>query len=241
MKQVIKISIIIPTLNERRNIVTLVHHLNESDHIDLCEIIVVDGGSSDGTVSEVQSLNVQLLHSEIASRATQMNLGASVATGEVLWFVHADVLPPKSFFNDIFHSIQIGYARGGYAFKFDSSRPLLRFNSWMTKLNFFAFRGGDQTLYVSRSLWTELHGYDEKFVVMEEYDFMRRAESKGYKHDLMKGQVLVSARKYNENSYLKVQWVNLQAMMMFSKGLAPQSIKTYYNNALKHPKAGKMG
>ena len=236
MKEVIKISIIIPTLNERRNIVRLVHHLKGSDHIDLCEIIVVDGGSTDGTVSEVQSLKVKLLHSKIASRATQMNLGASIAVGEVLWFVHADSLPPKCFFHDIFHSIQIGYARGGYAFKFDSNRLLLRLNSWMTKLNVLTFRGGDQTLYVTRSLWNELNGYDEKFVVMEEYDFMGRAEAKGYKHDLMKGQVLVSARKYSENSYLKVQWVNLRAMMMFLKGAAPNGIKDYYFEALKRPK-----
>ncbi len=236
MEEVQKISIIIPTLNELGNIGRLVHHLKGTDDIDHCEIIVVDGGSSDGTVEEIQSLEVIFLQSETASRAAQMNLGAAKASGDVLWFVHADAFPPKSFYKDIFQSIRNGHARGGYAFKFDSNRPLLRFNSWMTKLNIFTFRGGDQTLYVTRALWDELGGYDETFVVMEEYDFMKRAEVHGFQHDLMKGQVLVSARKYAENSYLKVQWVNLRAMLMFRKGVDPVKIKNYYVHALKPPK-----
>lgn len=236
MEQVQKISIIIPTLNELGNIGRLVHHLKGVEHIDQCEIIIVDGGSSDGTVEEIQSLEVIFLQSETASRAAQMNLGAAKASGDVLWFVHADALPPKSFYSDILQSIREGYERGGYAFKFESSRPLLKFNSWMTKLNIFTFRGGDQTLYVTRVLWDLLDGYDETFVVMEEYDFMKRAQAQGFQHDLMKGQALVSARKYAENSYLKVQWVNLRAMMMFRKGVDPAKIKTYYVQALKPPK-----
>lgn len=237
MERVQKISIIIPTLNELGNIGRLVRHLKGTEHIDQCEIIVVDGGSSDGTVEEIQALEVIFLQSEIASRAAQMNIGAAKASGDVLWFVHADTLPPKSFYSDILHSIRNGYSRGGYAFKFDSPRLLLRFNSWMTKLNIFTFRGGDQTLYVTRRLWEQLSGYDETFVVMEEYDFMKRAEAHDFQHDLMQGQVLVSARKYAGNSYMKVQWVNLRAMLMFRKGTDPSKIKKYYVEALKPPKS----
>ncbi|MDG2247060.1 MAG: TIGR04283 family arsenosugar biosynthesis glycosyltransferase [Flavobacteriales bacterium] len=231
------ISIIIPVWNEVEMIQRLHDHLLACLGIDECEIIVVDGGSTDGTKELLAHLDVQVFHSAITSRAVQMNLGAKHATKDVLWFVHADTLPPTTFISDIRDGLSKGYKRGGYSFKFESDRLLLRLNSIMTRLNVFSFRGGDQTLYCERDRWDELEGYDEDFVIMEEYDFMKRAGAAGYPHLLMKGDVLVSARKYIHNSYLKVQWVNLQAMRMFHKGVPSEEIKTFYRAHLRQSKA----
>lgn len=214
----------------------LYHHLSSCPRIEDCELIIVDGGSTDGTLQVLENLGVNVLISSKTSRAAQMNLGAENSTKEILWFVHADTLPPTTFFEDIHEAISQGYHRGGYAFRFESNRPLLILNSLMTRINVFTFRGGDQTLFCTQHLWNTLNGYDETFTLMEEYDFMKRAAEAGYEHCLIKGDVLVSARKYDHNSYLKVQWVNLKAMRMFNRGVPPQEIRDYYYRNLTHPK-----
>ena len=89
-KQELSISIIIPTLNEERNIQELIPLLKEQG---VKEIIVVDGGSLDDTKLQAEKAGAQVLVSE-CGRAVQMNAGADVARGEVLWFVHADTRPP---------------------------------------------------------------------------------------------------------------------------------------------------
>ena len=96
-----KISIVIPVLNEEKFIGKLLHHIDaNSNSSNISDIIVVDGGSTDKTKDVVACFaDVQLLNSE-KGRAKQMNLGAKASNGEVLYFLHADALPPKNF--DIF-------------------------------------------------------------------------------------------------------------------------------------------
>jgi glycosyltransferase involved in cell wall biosynthesis len=81
-----RISIIIPVLNEARNIKQAVASTQPSTNV---EVIVVDGGSNDGTVEIAESLGVKLI-SAPRGRAAQMNAGALAASGEILLFLHAD-------------------------------------------------------------------------------------------------------------------------------------------------------
>lgn len=90
-----KLSIIIPTLNERHCIGRLIDRLLTADQSKM-EIIVVDGGSTDGTVEFLQTKGIRVINSE-PSRAKQMNLGAQLAQNELLYFIHADTLPPLPF------------------------------------------------------------------------------------------------------------------------------------------------
>ena len=87
-----RISIVIPALNEAGTLRATLHALQPlraQGH----EIIVVDGGSEDDTVDRAGALCDQVLGT-LPGRARQMNAGAQVATGEVLWFLHADTLAP---------------------------------------------------------------------------------------------------------------------------------------------------
>ena len=99
-----KISIIIPILNEEKTIVSLLQHLfNNSSNNNISEIIIVDGGSTDQSYQLVLDYllindKVVLLPSE-KGRAKQMNIGAKHATGNILYFLHADSLPPKTLTN----------------------------------------------------------------------------------------------------------------------------------------------
>lgn len=238
-----QLSIIIPVLDEAAYIGRLLRHLQTHGGAAVCEIIVVDGGSTDATVAIVSRFDrVALLSMEgtgdVACRATQMNLGAAHATGSILWFVHADTLPPATFSADLVAAVQRGKSIGGYAFDFESDRFLLRVNSWFTRFNWSFTRGGDQTIFITRAAWDALEGYRSHFVVMEEYDLIDRAAAMGYHYHRLKGAVKVSARKYDENSYMQVQRANLAVFKMYQAGANPEAIKACYYKLLKHPKDG---
>ena len=228
------ISIIIPTLNEEATIGSLIDYLRECPDPDQCEILIADAGSTDQTREIIRQKKTQIIDCSIRCRATQMNMAAAKASGDVLYFVHADTIPPKNFVADIRKVIAEGHAVGGYRFRFNPNKGLLRFNSYMTRFNVLAFRGGDQTIFISTIAWKNLGGYDEKFVVMEEYDLLQRAAKKGYSYHLMPSEVLISTRKYHDNSWLRVNFANLVAMILFRFHTSPVQIKKIYSSLLKN-------
>lgn len=226
-----QLSIIIPTLNEESNICQLLSQLLRIQDDRILEIIVADGGSTDKTCNLAKEYPIQILDLGTRSRAYQMNEAAKVAVGDVLYFIHADTRPPISFVDDIHASLKDGYQVGSYSFELDSKDPRLKVLSFMTKINMLISRGGDQTLFVTRSFFDALDGYDEEYVIMEDFDFIRRARKKT-KFKLLDKSVLVSARKYEKNSYLTIQTANLSAFLMFYFGASPQKIKDMYNRRL---------
>ena len=224
-----KLSVIIPTLNEEGLLPDLLRVL--SGHSPQPEIVIVDGGSTDQTEQVAKHFDVNFTTSK-ASRAVQMNLGARNASGEVLYFVHADALPPKSFYQDIAKSIDLGHDAGCYRFRFNSSHPLLKINSYFTRFNKMWCRGGDQTLFIKKDLFQTLGGYNEYYTIMEEYDLIRTL-MRDYSFDIIPKDVLVSDRKYANNSWLKVQLANLKAFKMYREGNSPDDIKKFYEANLK--------
>ncbi len=226
-----QLSIIIPTLNESGTIHSLLMILTNHENSNQIEIIVVDGGSEDGTQEQVGAFaQVKLIRSPIRSRASQMNLGAAQASGDVLYFVHADVLLPESFYEDIRGALAKS-SHGGYRYKFDSSKFVLRINAFFTRFTMEWCQGGDQTLFITRALFDHLGGYDEYYCIMEDYDLLRRA-SHYDKYRVIPKSIMVSARKYDHNGYFKVQRANLSAFRMFKRGVNPKKIRTCYKLAL---------
>lgn len=173
---------------------------------------------------------VTLMTSKEAARPVQMNLGAKAASADLLYFVHADVKLPDSFFDDIIKAAQDHWI-GGYRYIFESNNPLLKINGYFSRFPMMWCRGGDQTMFIRRGFFEELGGFDEYFCVMEDFDLIRRA-SEQRKYHILPGSVHVSARKYDRNPYLKVQWANLRAFRMFRKGVPPPEIRKYYKHAL---------
>ena len=103
-----QISIIIPVLNEEKCIAKIIGFLKENSYPkNIKEIIVVDGGSLDATVEIASKLGVQTIQSS-RGRAKQLNLGAKLARGSVLYFLHVDTLPPKNFDESILNAVQSG-------------------------------------------------------------------------------------------------------------------------------------
>lgn len=228
-----KISIIIPTLNEAVNISKLLTHLSTIDSISDHEIIVADGGSTDQTISISESFDATTLRIAKASRAIQMNEAARHASGDILYFVHADTLPPKSCLVDVQNAVKSNTSIGCFRFRFNSNNLLLKVNSFFTRFNVMWCRGGDQSLFVTRSFFEELGGFDEDCVIMEDFELIKRAKDKK-PFKIIPKEVLVSARKYEQNGYFKVQLANLVAFRKFRNGEPHEQILKTYRKMLSY-------
>ncbi|WP_194775117.1 TIGR04283 family arsenosugar biosynthesis glycosyltransferase [Pararhodonellum marinum] len=228
-----KLSVIIPVLNEAKNLSRLIPFIFENGSHSVVEVIMVDGGSVDNSVETAKKLGAKVLHSPQKCRATQMNLGARASKGEVFYFVHADTLPVATFVSDIEAALEEGYMAGCYRYRFDSGRKILKINAYFTRFDRLMCRGGDQTLFILKEVFEDVGGYDEKYTIMEDYDFLIRLRRK-YAFKIIPKNILVSARKYDHNSWLRVQLSNLTVFMMFYMKRSPEKMKKTYQNLLDY-------
>ena len=230
-----KISIIIPTYNEEAAIGQLVSFLKNNAQGAVADIIVVDGGSQDQTLKLAEAAGAKALLAPQKGRAIQMNFGVSQATGDLFYFVHADALPPATYVNDILAALTEGYVIGCYRFRFDSKKILLKINSYCTRFDRIMCRGGDQSLFVTKAVFTEFKGYRNEYVIMEEYEFIRRVRQK-YAFKIIPKDVIVSARKYDQNGDLRVNLANLTVFILFLAGCSPYKLLHIYKRLINHPK-----
>jgi rSAM/selenodomain-associated transferase 2 len=226
------ISIIIPALNEAENISRLVNYLKECT--TAAEIIVVDGGSSDETVERASKAGAVVVLSPKKGRGTQMNYGAAMARGDVLYFVHADVLPPVSFTIDIHKAISQGYDFGRYTMRFDTKKWYLRINEFFTRFDWFVCYGGDQTLFIKRKLFETCGGYRDNMRIMEDFEFTKRVKAAGARYKILKKGALISDRKYDHNSWWQVQKANYTIVKMYKKGALQDEMMNKYKEMLNY-------
>lgn len=229
------VSIIIPTLNESQNIRRLIPLIFEFGGAHIAEIIVVDAGSIDNTVEQAKVLGAKVIQTKIRSRAHQLNMGAKVSKSNIFYFVHADCRPVPRFSEEIVEYYSQSKEAGCYRYNFDSDHFLLRINSFFTRFNGIFAGGGDQTLYITRSLFEQLEGFDEKYTIMEDFDLTRRIK-KVSKFHVIPREIKVSSRKYETNGWLRVQIANLTAFILFSINSKPETIKSLYCNLLNQPR-----
>ncbi len=228
-----KISVIIPCINEATNLSELIPLLLKFGGRSIEEIIVSDGGSTDDSREIANELGAKVIHCEKRSRAYQMNCAASHAKGDVLYFVHADTRPLQSFASDIQEALTKSHQAGCYRYQFQSDSLFLKINSWFTRFNGLLSGGGDQTLFITKALFEKLDGFDETYCIMEDFDLVRRVRKQTSFHIIPKS-IQVSARKYESNSWLRVQIANLAAFCFFILKKPPTQIKGLYYKLLNH-------
>jgi rSAM/selenodomain-associated transferase 2 len=226
------ISVIIPVLNESELIGPLIDFLRSNSNDATLEIIVADGGSTDNTVQNAKEKGVIVLQSPMG-RAIQMNAGAGIATAPILYFVHADTLPPHDFVVQIQQALLQGFSMGCFRYQFDSPNFIMKINSWFTQFYFMFCQGGDKTFFIKKEVFVQMKGYDERYVIMEEFDFLRRAKKAGLRFLIMPSNAKVSSRKYQGRSWFKVQIANLVVFNAWQWHLAePEKLKDLYKKLL---------
>lgn len=227
------ISIVIPTYNEEKSIGKLILHLQKRSAGYITEIIVADGGSTDRTTDIARETGAITLQCKNKGRGVQMNEGASVSKGEVLYFLHADTKTPDDFDQLIIQAYNKGYKSGCFRLLFDDSHWALRLYSWFTHFETTIVRFGDQSLFVEKYLFTKIGGFNELLTVMEDQDVVRRLKKEG-QFKLLEENVLTSSRKYRENGIFWLQIVFGLILMMYYTGAKQKTLVHLYKSLIKN-------
>lgn len=226
-----QVTVVIPTYNEAEHIVRLIQWLEETGDSRQLEIIVVDGGSSDQTVALVKETAANVVLSPQKGRAAQMNYGAAIAKGECLYFVHADVLPPKEWRSDILSCLSSEKVAGCFSYQFDADDWYLKIVEWSVRQNWFAVGGGDQTMFVRKNVFEEMGGFRTELAIMEDFEFVKRLRRK-YAFEIICNNALVSARKYETNNFFFVQLINMLTVLLFNLGFPQKQLARVYRRML---------
>ena len=201
-----KISIIIPVYNEADHIQTALLQIKKRlSNNFITEIIVVDGGSTDETLCKIPVSETIKCIQAAKGRAKQMNTGAAMAKGEILYFLHCDSYPPLYFDKNISECVLINKKAGCFRMKFDLKHPLLIVSQWFTRFNHISCRGGDQSLFVTKELFEEIGGFDESYTIYEDNEIISRLYKKT-NFCVIPNYIITSARKYKQNGVWKLQY-----------------------------------
>lgn len=228
-----EISIVIPTLNEASSIAEALAAL-ESLGEDI-EIIIVDGGSDDATVSIAENYPVKILRSE-RGRGRQLQIGGDAATGEILWFVHADTIVPTNAIFDIKRALKDFRVVGGnFTIRFDGDGFAAKFLTWLyPKLNLLGLIYGDSAIFVRREVYEKLGGF-KSFPIFEDLDFIERLKKMGGIVTLP-AVVVTSSRRFENQSFSLtfLRWTILQ--ILYWLGVKPETLMKIYFPASKSKK-----
>lgn len=195
----LRVSVVIPALNERGRLSGAIRAAREAG---ADEVIVVDGGSADGTERIARSEADLCLVAE-AGRARQMNAGAAAAAGEILLFLHADTRLAPGSADAARAAIRNGAAGGAFAVRLDHApaagaylRAVLRLAGRMISVRSRLFRAytGDQAIFVRRDLFRELGGYPD--IPLMEDVALSRAMTRRAPTALLRHRAATSARRW---------------------------------------------
>lgn len=220
-----KISIIVPALNEAANIQKTLAAAKASANT---EVIVVDGGSQDGTAELARAMGVQTIV-EKTGRASQMNAGALAATGEILMFLHADTQVPKGFDAMVRQALsEEGAIAGAFELKIDSEGRGLRLietgANWRSRVLRLPY--GDQAIFLWASVFKSLGGFAQ-MPIMEDFHLMRQLRRLG-KINIVPYSVLTSARRWQKLGVLKTTLVNQLVIIAYFLRVPPDRLADWY-------------
>ena len=238
-----QISIIIPILNEAGTIGKLLQYLTaNSSEKNIAEIIIVDGESTDASRDIVESFSYQEDDPETNSgcsrynikfmtspkgRAKQMNIGAKSASGNILYFLHADSCPPKHFDTYIIQEVKKGNEAGCFKMKFDLNHWWLKLAGWLTQFNWKACRGGDQSQFITKTLFEDIGGYDENYFIYED-NILINELFKRKQFVVIKKSLITSSRLYKRVGIWKLQYHFCAIYLKRWFGASAEELHYYY-------------
>ena len=218
------LSIIVPTLNEAGQLEATLRPI--AKHAD-CEVIIADGGSTDGTVDLARRLGCRVVTAN-RGRSRQMNAGAALSRGEHLLFLHADTRLPATFFEEIHSTLKTGAIAGAFRFQIDQSGWGLHCVEWGTNLRcrFFQLPYGDQGLFLRSNDFFRQGGF-RNWPLMEDFELCQRLRRLG-RIRLTPSAISTSARRWKKLGLFRTTLINQLCIAGFRLGVSPERLARWY-------------
>jgi hypothetical protein len=229
------IAVVIPTLNEAPHIADRIAELSAVRGV---ELIIVDGGSSDGTFDRARAVRLggQAAAARVCScppgRARQMNFGAAMARSPILLFLHADTRLPEDFAESVRWTLALeGVAAGAFELRIESPSPGLRLierlANWRSRALQMPY--GDQALFLMAETFRQLGGFPE-IPVMEDFNFVRRLKRRG-RIAIVPTPVLTSSRRWMKRGVLRQTLLNQALICGCLLGASPSRLARWYGRS----------
>jgi rSAM/selenodomain-associated transferase 2 len=222
-----RISIIIPTLNESEHIestLVCLGPLREQGH----EVIVVDGGSQDKTI-ELARHRVDKVIQTTPGRAQQMNIGASQASGDILWFIHADTQVSEHAAQQIRKVMKNEHNHWGrFDISLSGQHLLLRVVEKLMNLRscLTGIVTGDQAIFVRRTCFDAINGF-RPIPLMEDIEISRRLK-KWSRPCCIHDKVITSSRRWEKNGVLRTILLMWRLRLAYALGVSPEKLAHEY-------------
>lgn len=223
------ISVIVPTLNEAARLGGLLVTLaaERTSH----EVVVVDGGSDDGTLAVAARGGVRAIVAP-RGRGQQLAAGAAEAAGDVLLFLHADCRLPAGALAQIAARLDDdpSLVGGNFRLLFDGHDPFSRWlDGFYARLRRHGLYYGDSGIFVRRTIYERLGGV-RPIALMEDYDFVRRMERHGRTCCIDQPPLLTSSRRFHGRHPVAIvsRWLWIHAL--FRLGVSPDRLARLYNS-----------
>jgi rSAM/selenodomain-associated transferase 2 len=219
-----RVSVVVPTLNEEATVGGAVKRAHET--IAGCEVLVVDGGSTDATVAVATRAGASVLHRP-GSRADAMNAGAAAAAGDALVFLHADTTLPDGA-GEAIGSVLTRRDGGAFTLAHDRRAPPYRAAAALCR-PFHLGVYGDQAIFVARTAFERIGGY-APLPIMEDYDLVRRLRAGG-SFEVLPLRVTSSARRQRSQGELRTLLRVGSIKLLYRLGVSPDWLAARYRPA----------
>jgi rSAM/selenodomain-associated transferase 2 len=223
----LKLSIIIPVLNEEAGLSRLNSHLQairNQGH----EVIIVDGGSRDNTLALAYELADHVIVSKVG-RAVQMNNGAAIANGDVFVFLHADTFLPDDAVQ-IICTAMTGNCWGRFNVRLSSKRFVFRIIERFINLRscLTSIVTGDQAMFIERSLFESVAGFPE-IALMEDVEMSRRLKKTG-RPICIKQKATTSSRRWENKGVVATVLLMWKLRLYYFFGMSPDKLNRLYRH-----------
>lgn len=224
-----KFSIIIPVYKEKSIINNTIGYIKSLEDINKAEIIIVDGDKKGSTIKHISNDNIIKILS-VKERGTQMNIGAEMAKGKTLIFLHADTLLP-------FNSLQIidnilsnkKYKAGAFDLGIDSKKIIFRIIGFISSIRSRITRipYGDQAYFINRNYFFEI-GKFKSMPIMEDVELMHRIKKRKDKIYIVHDKVKTSSRRWEKEGIICCTLRNWTLIILYYLGFKPEKIIKFY-------------
>jgi rSAM/selenodomain-associated transferase 2 len=221
----LKVSIIVPTLNEE---LVLKKTLTQIQELSPHELIVSDGGSTDNTTLIAQKFSHRVVTGS-TGRAMQMNAGADQATGDLLLFLHADNRLEPENYQKMLECMKIPkWIGGAFTLCIESDKWSINLINQLANIRsrYFGLVYGDQGIFVRAEVFKNMNGFSP-IPIFEDLDFYRRLKKKG-PVNLLKEKAHTSSRRWVKEGIAFTTARNILIVFLFRLGFPPRTLTKWY-------------